>query len=580
MAKKQPRNFNIGCYIRVSTEEQAKNLEGSIKNQQERLKNYVKSRNLNENFGEIVDIFIDRAKSGKDTNRPELQRMLKNIQKGELNLIMSTELSRISRSIKDFSEIWDLLRSYNCGFLSLRENFDSTTAAGEMMLFSMANLAQFERRQVSERVSANMNARAKRGLYNGGTVPFGYQLPPDKPGFLEIDEAQAKVVRKAFEVFLKKESLQPTARWLNENGYKLKKAMSGGGRFKRLGQFTVDNLHHILRNKIYIGVKFYEENGERLEAEAVWETIVEKEIFEKVQKVLSKNKGRKKPQSFKKHPYLISGITHCGDCESHLSGKSAHGATKKIPYYEHSWATKRGAALSKELLECSGRKRYSATKLEELVVGEVKKLITSPKFAKSLLEKAKEVHEGSKAIKEEENLKQKLFGFNSQLDALAERLSELPKSVSAVPIYKQMERIEEEKSGVQKTLKDLKIRGVSSKEPPIELSKFSKFLESLKTILNSDDHELRSKIIKRLVHKVIPSENEVEIQFKVCESSLLREPIDLGSRLFLCPKRGQVLKLGIKKGDPKSPPLSPNHLSNFAPRNSSQTLTNGAPGET
>ena len=162
--KKQNKEFRIGLYIRVSTEEQAKNLDGSIRNQEERLKNYVRQRNSDQNFGEIVDIFIDRAKSGKDTNRPELQRMLKSIKRRELDLIMSSELSRISRSIKDFSEIWELMQSYDCGFLSLRENFDSTTAAGEMLLFSMANLAQFERRQVSERVTTPPNSAKRKRL--------------------------------------------------------------------------------------------------------------------------------------------------------------------------------------------------------------------------------------------------------------------------------------------------------------------------------------------------------------------------------------------------------------------------------
>ena len=192
---KKKADYKIGFYIRVSTEEQAKNLEGSIRNQEERLKAQVKAKNREFNFGEVVDIFIDRAKSGKDTNRPELQRLLKAISRAEVDLVMVTELSRISRSIKDFSEIWELMRASGCGFLSLRENFDSTTAAGEMMIFSMANMAQFERRQVSERVSANMNARSKRGLYNGGSVPFGYELITDKPGYLAINEEQAKVIR-------------------------------------------------------------------------------------------------------------------------------------------------------------------------------------------------------------------------------------------------------------------------------------------------------------------------------------------------------------------------------------------------
>src|SRR5258708_1058817 len=97
----------IGLYIRVSTEEQAENPEGSIKNQTERLIQTVKLRNYEGAFGEIIDTYVDRARSGKNTKRLELQRMLKDIRLGRINLIMSSELSRISRSIKDFSEIWE-----------------------------------------------------------------------------------------------------------------------------------------------------------------------------------------------------------------------------------------------------------------------------------------------------------------------------------------------------------------------------------------------------------------------------------------------------------------------------------------
>ena len=108
--------YKIAFYIRVSTEEQAKNLEGSIKNQKERLFQAVKLKNMDSNFGEVSGVYIDRAKLGKDTNRPELQKMLMDIQEGRINLVMASELSRISRSIKDFSEIWEMMKKNNCDF--------------------------------------------------------------------------------------------------------------------------------------------------------------------------------------------------------------------------------------------------------------------------------------------------------------------------------------------------------------------------------------------------------------------------------------------------------------------------------
>ena len=287
------KGHKIGLYVRVSTEEQASNEEGSIKNQEQRLRQQVELKNQDGFFGDVERVFIDRAKSGKDTNRPELQRMLRAIRSGDIDFVMATELSRISRSIKDFSNIWELMQDQGCGFYSLRESFDSSSAAGEMVLFTVANIAQFERRQTSERIAANFKARAKRGLYNGGRVPFGYSLISGKPGYLQINQKFAPTIRKCFEAFLEQGTLSSTAKWLNENGYYPVRNSTNGG--KPLKFFTFDNLHRILKNKSYIGIKTYEENGEIKEVKAVWPAIVDEFVFYKVQKTLKKNHSRKKP---------------------------------------------------------------------------------------------------------------------------------------------------------------------------------------------------------------------------------------------------------------------------------------------
>ncbi len=91
-------------------------------------------------------------KSKWQTSSLGLQKMLFDIESGKIDLVMVSEISRISRNMKDFSEIWELMKKNNCGFYSLRENFDTTTAAGEMVLYTIANIAQFERRLVSERL--------------------------------------------------------------------------------------------------------------------------------------------------------------------------------------------------------------------------------------------------------------------------------------------------------------------------------------------------------------------------------------------------------------------------------------------
>ena len=182
----------IGLYLRVSTEEQARIQDGSLVSQRRRLEEYVEGQNRREaGWGAIVDVYSDEGKSAKDMNRPQFQRLIQDIKTGRISLVLTTELSRLSRSIKDFCEVWDFFKKSNASFITLRENFD-TTAAGEMMVFNMINFAQFERKQTAERISANWQSRAKRGLWNGGTIPLGFDRNPKNAGELIPNHEEAK----------------------------------------------------------------------------------------------------------------------------------------------------------------------------------------------------------------------------------------------------------------------------------------------------------------------------------------------------------------------------------------------------
>ena len=114
-------------------------------------------------------------------------------------MILVTDLSRLSRSIRDFCGLLDLFKETKAKFLSLKEQFDTSSAAGEMMLFNMINLAQFERRQISERVSMNFHSRALRGLRNGGSAVLGFTIDPTNKSVMKIQEEDAKLVKVIFD---------------------------------------------------------------------------------------------------------------------------------------------------------------------------------------------------------------------------------------------------------------------------------------------------------------------------------------------------------------------------------------------
>jgi site-specific DNA recombinase len=512
--------LRVAGYVRVSTEEQAENPEGSIRNQEERIRQLVQFKNMEAPFGDIAHVFIERGRSGKNTNRPELQKLLAAVRRREVDLIVVTELSRLSRSIKDFAEIWDLMQDHECGFMSLRENFDTTTAAGEMVLFTLAGIAQFERKQVSERVKAGFVTRAARGLFNGGRVPIGYRVDPDKPGHFVIDEEMAEVVRRAYAAFIEQGSLSATAKWLNERGLRARKVTPGGGGKPRLGFFTVDSLHRLLTNRSYLGLRVYRDlKGRELETKAAWPALVSEELFERVDVQLKKNHCRYKPASMQhRFPFLLSGLLECGTCHDRLPGKSAHGSHGKIPYYEHSWATKKGSTLVKETFKCDPH-RVLANRLEPLVWGAALEILQNPEVAKRIIAEAQVLHQKRLENPERTRLKKTLSSIDSQTDALTVRLGEIPSGVSAQPIYRQMEKLQVLRKETAEQLTRVEgSSGPMSAEVPAALADYEKFIAALRALDATDPENLRERetcrqLLHRLIHKIEVFPDRVRIHY-------------------------------------------------------------------
>ena len=547
------KNYKIGLYIRVSTQEQADNPEGSIKNQRDRLEQMVKLKNMQEDFGQIVDVFIDEAKSGKDTNRPELKRMLKAIEKSKINLVMSSELSRISRNIQDFAKIWNLMKEKECSFFSLRENFDTTTAAGEMVLYTLANLSQFERRQVSERVSANFLARAKRGLSNGGNTPIGYKLIKGKPGHLEIDSEQKELVEKCFDYFLEEGTLASAAKRLNQENYTLKARMSGGRATAK--HFNVENLYRILKNPTMCGIRRYEEFGEVHEVKAVWKGIISKAKFDKVGKLLSQNRSVKKKASPKRYPYILTGLVYCADCGDRLCGKSAHGRSGKVGYYEHGWRYRKNYCKTDKMHNCSSPVRFSADKVHELVIEKITMLLNSKGVARSLLEKAQGIDKKDPIKVEIKRYQNKKINIDRKLEILAERLTELPTNVSANPIYTKMSNLEKQKEEVNKLLEEKRRELKGAIDSPTDLENFEKFLQIFSEIFKRHlTTEQQTKLVRKLISKIELGAKDLKIHYFVGDDHIKRELANMASSSFFC--------------------LNPNVAT------CSSSLTYGGPGET
>lgn len=510
-------NFRIASYVRVSTEEQAENPEGSIKNQEQRLREYVKLKNMVEPFGEIVVVYSDPGISAKDMNRPSFQQMLKAIERREIDLVLVTELSRFSRSTKDFAILQEFLEDNDCKFMSIRENFDTSGAAGSMVLNLMASIAEFERRQTAERISHSFLARAKRGLYNGGSLPLGYTTDPDRPGVLKPVPEEVELVKLFFKTFIKEGTLASTSKALNEMGIMTPKLVRGGGSV-RGKHIRYDAVYRVLRNKSYIGIKRYQTKNGWEETKAQWEPIIDKATFDRVQKILDHNCSRRKNHP-NKYPFTVTGLLICKECGESMAGASATGGTgKRVGYYEHLATRKNEASLNQKLLSHKPR-RIPAAKIEPAVWDEVKKFVMSDEFVNGLLTRAKSLQGVDEKGLRAKELVQKSKALDRQISLLAERIAKLPEVIDPQPLIDQLRDLQKTQKQIQIELKVNESTSEESKKL-IELEDLKLFRKGLSELISKGefDLEMRSKIIKLIVHKIEIMKDGFEIHFHVGEA--------------------------------------------------------------
>lgn len=374
----------LGFYIRVSTEEQAKIHEGSLVSQRHRLEQYVDARNLlTPGWGKIAGVYIDEARSGKNTNRPQYQLMIQAVECGKVDTVLVTELSRLSRNMRDFCDLWEFLKAHRAQFLSLREQFDSTSAAGELMIFNIMNFAQFERKQTSERVSANFQARALRGLYNGGYPALGYDSNAEKKGCLIVNEKEAADVRRIFAVYQQTGSLTTTLKTVQAERITTKQRIKSDGTVIAGRDLCLNSMCNLLRNRHYIAEREIHKASRQLDKDEVnpgkeykivpasWPAIVDKSVFDSVQVQLNAQLAKYRSDTWRTFDYFCTELVYCPDCGKRLVGISGSGKDGvKHVYYAHKGKAK-GCRIhgidAEKLHECLRKRLKQLAKDEELI---------------------------------------------------------------------------------------------------------------------------------------------------------------------------------------------------------------------
>ena len=462
----------VAIYCRVSTEEQAKNKEGSIASQVQRLEMKVNEKNRYENnkWGKIIDIYKDEACSGKNIDRPEFQRMLADVQSKRINTILVTELSRLSRSVTDFLNFVKELEDRNCDFICLQYDFDTTSPAGKVFMTIIMALAQFERELTAERIKNNFYARALRGLSNGGVPFLGYDKDPLNPGKLIVNLKEASIVKEVFNLYLAGENFAEVEKNLNQRGLRNKSWISKAKKSCGGQKFNTDAIWRILTNYAYIGKREINKSNKNLNqdslkpeerytiVDASWDAIIDTNTFRKVQEKRYMNKKIKYAPNF---DFAYSGITTCDECGGSLCGKSGSGrGNKKYFYYGHAKKT-----------DCRV-KQYNAEAFEKLIRKQMFSLINNEamnkQFVEALTEQTKDQSSVSQTLLESYQKKiEKLKSENERLtklltkDLLAEQLDSLLFQIKSNKDH--LSQLEAAKQKIEaKSLKEITSRNIDA----------------------------------------------------------------------------------------------------------------------
>ncbi len=268
-------------YIRVSTDAQYE--EGySVDAQKEKLKQYCKLKDITN-----YEFYIDGGWSGSNIDRPEMKRLISEIEFGKISSVIVYKLDRLSRSQKDtIFLLEDIFIPHDCNFVSLNENFDTTTPYGKAMIGILSVFAQLERENIRERTKMGMYERVKSGLWmGGGRIPFGYDYDSQKN--ILVPNEHAEDVRQIFGLYLQ--------------------GFSSSELSKMFPDVANDShILHILSRVTYCGkIKFRDEIFQ-----GSHEAIISDELFDKVQIELK----RRSSKHIVKSEYLLAGFVYCGKC--------------------------------------------------------------------------------------------------------------------------------------------------------------------------------------------------------------------------------------------------------------------------
>jgi site-specific DNA recombinase len=408
-----PPTLRCAIYTRKSTEDGLEQEFNSLDAQRDAGEAYIASQK-SEGWVCLPDRYDDGGFTGGNMERPALKRLLGDIEDGKVDCIVVYKVDRLSRSLIDFSKIMDVLERQSVSFVSVTQQFNTSSSMGRLMLNVLLSFAQFEREMISERTRDKIAATRRKGKWSGGMPMLGYDVDA-RGGRLHVNDEEAARVREIFELYLNRLSLIEVVKELDQRGWTTKRWITRKGHERGGKPFNKNSLFKLLTNRIYLGKITYKDEVYDGEHPA----IVDDDIFERAQRLLKRNGRSGAPYVRNRFGAVLKGLVRCVSCEcgmvpTHATKTTSGGGNKRYRYYVCQNAQSRGWH------NCPSPS-VPAPELERFVVDQVKAIGKDTNLLAETLEESRRQREEAigKLEDEKRTLQRELHRHNTELRELA-----------------------------------------------------------------------------------------------------------------------------------------------------------------
>ena len=360
------RKTRCAIYVRKSSEEGLEMEFNSLDAQRDACESYIASQR-HEGWIRLDGSYDDGGFSGGTMERPGLKRLMADIECGLVDTVVVYKVDRLSRSLSDFAKLIEMFDRHNVTFVSVTQQFNTTTSMGRLTLNILLSFAQFEREVIGERIRDKFAASKRKGIWMGGVTPFGYEVR-DRQLIIHDEDAQA--VRLIFDSFLRLKSVARVAHELPALGVSSRARVSRSGR--AFGGTPLDRgaVYKILNNPIYIGKIRHKDqvyDGRHV-------PIIAQDVWDRAHELLQTSPRQKSASSKRKSHAPLTGVLKCGGCMSAMSPVHTRKTGGKLYRYYSPSSYLRGGCPSCPI------KRIAAREIEALVVSQLQTIFASPEM--------------------------------------------------------------------------------------------------------------------------------------------------------------------------------------------------------